>query len=529
MAFHSTSVSEGRRSGSARRLRGALSVVLATGACLALSAGGARADVPVGQRLSPGAKTYSPDGHYVLIMQDDGNLVEYAWPRPLWASNTNRPGTDLEMQGDGNLVLYGPGHVAVWASNTDGHPGAYLQVQNDGNLVVRTPSGTPVWASGSVDSRLDAGQRLNPGWQIQTPDRALRLVMQTDGNLVAYRGATPVWASGTKISGSEVEMQGDGNLVIYSPGHLARWASGTLHANTALVAQNDGNFVLYAPGNHAVWSTKTNVGTSPAPAPHPASLSSCPQMQVGSLGPCVALLQTALNAAHTGPPLAVDGMYGQQTRRAVVDYQSSRGLQVDGVAGPQTLTALASGAPPAGQAPSHRYPASFDPARAAAWAEANVLTPSNDPYMQDDPCTQFVSRALYAAGLPYTDTWYPDNDPIATYIFGAHLKPEAAWYAVDNLRTYLLANNWVTQRLWYPSTGPQAVSLGDLVYYQWHGTTGHDTHLAMVTKISGGHVYVSDQGGKTIRNQDRLWNMDHNQRDLTKDFSSMKVYILHWQ
>ena len=36
----------------------------------------------------------------------------------------------------------------------------------------------------------------------------------------------------------------------------------------------------------------------------------------------------------------VDGIYGSQTQAAVRNYQKSRGLQVDGIAGPQTLKSL---------------------------------------------------------------------------------------------------------------------------------------------------------------------------------------------
>lgn len=509
------------------RAAGTAAVLVLSSLGLALPAGRAYADVPVGQQLSAGQKTYSPDGHYVLIMQTDGNLVEYSWPRPLWATGTSRPATNLEMQSDGNLVLYGPGHVALWASGTNGHPGSYLQVQNDGNLVVRTVSGAPLWASGSVDSRLDAGQRLNPGWQIQSPDRSSRMVMQTDGNLVVYRGGTALWASDTKIPDSEAEMQGDGNLVVYSPGHLARWASATSRANSALVAQDDGNVVLYAPGGISVWSTQTNAPAPAPPAAAPASLTDCPQMQAGSYGPCVALLQSSLNAARASAVLTVDGAFGQLTRQAVVTYQTSRGLAADGVAGPLTLRALASSAPALGVPATHHYPASFSPAQAAAWAEANVLTPSDDPYAPGDPCTQFASRALYAGGLPDSQTWHSGHDAIAQYIFGVG-NPHA-WYVVDSLRTYLLNQTWVTQRAFYPGMNPQAIAPGDLVYYQWDGTTGKQTHLAMVTRVSGGSVSVSDQGGTTIRSRDRLWNIDHSGTDLRKAHPKMKVYVLHWQ
>jgi len=212
-----------------------------------------------GQTLAAGAELLSPDGHYQLFMQTDGNLVDYSWPRALWASNTaGKSGADLEMQTDGNLVIYAPGHIAVWASNTAGHPGAYLVIQNDANMVVVSPSGQPLWASGAVDYQLQPGQRLNSGWQIQSPDRNYRMVMQSDGNLVLYTGNTAKWASGTSVANSDLEMQSDGNLVIYAPGHAAVWASNTAGKNgSVLFGQNDGNFVLYAPGNVAVWSTNT--------------------------------------------------------------------------------------------------------------------------------------------------------------------------------------------------------------------------------------------------------------------------------
>jgi hypothetical protein len=44
------------------------------------------------------------------------------------------------MQGDGNLVVYGPEcpspNGACWDSRSFGHPGAALAVQNDGNLCI---------------------------------------------------------------------------------------------------------------------------------------------------------------------------------------------------------------------------------------------------------------------------------------------------------------------------------------------------------------------------------------------------------
>jgi hypothetical protein len=51
------------------------------------------------------------------------------------------------MQGDGNLVEYGPGGQAVWNSMTYGNPGAWAVMQGDGNLVVYSSAGTALWNS----------------------------------------------------------------------------------------------------------------------------------------------------------------------------------------------------------------------------------------------------------------------------------------------------------------------------------------------------------------------------------------------
>lgn len=58
----------------------------------------------------------------------------------------------------------------------------------------------------------------------------------------------------------------------------------------------------------------------------------------GSAGVAVTQLQIALVAL--GYPIAVDGTYGPGTEAAIRDFQSRNGLGVDGIAGPDTRTAL---------------------------------------------------------------------------------------------------------------------------------------------------------------------------------------------
>jgi len=50
--------------------------------------------------------------------------------------------------------------------------------------------------------------------------------------------------------------------------------------------------------------------------------------------------QTTTRAVQQALGVAVDGIYGPQTRAAVVRFQRANGLLADGIAGPQTLAAL---------------------------------------------------------------------------------------------------------------------------------------------------------------------------------------------
>ncbi|MGM9538535.1 MAG: GH25 family lysozyme [Candidatus Onthomonas sp.] len=61
-------------------------------------------------------------------------------------------------------------------------------------------------------------------------------------------------------------------------------------------------------------------------------------LRMGSRGEDVKWLQTRLN--QNGADLAVDGIFGTLTDKAVRAYQKARGLTVDGIVGPKTRAAL---------------------------------------------------------------------------------------------------------------------------------------------------------------------------------------------
>jgi peptidoglycan hydrolase-like protein with peptidoglycan-binding domain len=429
-------------------------------------------------------------------------------------------------------VVYKQGHIPVWSSNTGGNPGAYAALQDDGNLTVIAPNGRAIWANGAVDTRLDAGQLLRSGWAIQSPDRKYRFVMQSDGNLVLSSGSSTLWSSKTFKANSTLEMQPDGNLVVYAPGHLAVWATGTNgRSNAALVGQNDGNFVLYALGNVAVWSTRTNQATSAVSTN--SRLSGCPVMSQGAAGPCVAMLQRTLNLAGAQPSLVEDGFFGTLTTQEVFDFQRGNGLAANGVAGPETISALinaTSVATPRPGAPAS-YPATFSPSAAAAWARANANT--RPPDQQDNPCTQFVSRALHGGGMPYEGDWYPLT--VATAVDKYISPPDGfspPWYRVQEFKNRLLNQGWVSITRIYPGAKVSAFQ-GDIIYYELNGVASSDhVHLAIVTGAnSAGNALVTDQNSRTGFGINRQWDISGVQvgKPLTDIYGTdMKAYILRW-
>jgi hypothetical protein len=114
------------------------------------------APVPCGtltanHELTTGQSLTSCNGDYTLDMQGDGNLVLYNNSgTALWASNTSGSAADEAiMQGDGNFVLYTSSGTAVWSSDTQGNDGADLVVQNDGNVVIYSSSGAALWDTGT--------------------------------------------------------------------------------------------------------------------------------------------------------------------------------------------------------------------------------------------------------------------------------------------------------------------------------------------------------------------------------------------
>lgn len=97
------------------------------------------------------------------------------------------------------------------------------------------------------------------------------------------------------------------------------------------------------------------------------------ELTIGDTGARVTALQQRLNSA--GYPVVVDGIYGENTRSAVIAFQRDRGLPPTGTADSQTLAAL--GVPDVGGIPQrNRYVVIIPTPDRAALAKVQTVFPT---------------------------------------------------------------------------------------------------------------------------------------------------------
>ncbi|WP_083393338.1 peptidoglycan DD-metalloendopeptidase family protein [Curtobacterium sp. MMLR14_010] len=223
-----------------------------------------KSTVKAGTTIQVNDAVTSANGQFRLVMQGDGNLVEYGIGNVvLWASNTaTSPGAVATVGKDGALVLHrGNTIIKQW-----GKAGAAKDfgVRADGELRMRTTSNGLLWRVTTFQDRISSGAAIAPGTVLRSNAAAARsFTMQTDGNLVQYVSGKATWSSQTFGNpGAYAALQPDGNFVVYSAdGRRALWASNTSGKGRAqLLVQLDSNVVLYGSADTRVWSTRAVTG-----------------------------------------------------------------------------------------------------------------------------------------------------------------------------------------------------------------------------------------------------------------------------
>jgi hypothetical protein len=255
---------------------------LSTAVALSATAATAPATLPANGTLTAGQAITSPDGHFRVTMQSNGNLVEsISSGRWLWSTGTRaHPGARAIMQVNGNLAVYDTANSAVWSSNSPTTGCPRLVLQDDGNLVIYTTKA--IWSAKSRITGMVGGDVLQPHWSVysMTPED-YRLTMQANGNLAVYNAAgNAVWTAGTKgHPGAYASMQTDGNFVVYSSTGHVLWSSatnGNSGAQLELLNTGKGSTVLWRSTNSRVGSGVSLAPRAPAPVTCPAPVSPAP-------------------------------------------------------------------------------------------------------------------------------------------------------------------------------------------------------------------------------------------------------------
>lgn len=256
------------------RLAGAVAVLaLAAGALVATAEPAAASAVwvgsaPAGTKLNPGDQVTSPNGQFKLIMQGDGNLVEYGiGNRVLWASGTaGSPGAIAVVGKNRALDITKNGkRLARWASAGTANSTA-LKVRADGTMALLAGSTVVVnWTN--YQDRVASGNLILGGTVLRSDTSNTRVLnMRTDGNLVQKVSGRVVWQSRTGgHPGAWAELLSKGNFVIWTRDAARKkvvlWSAKTSTAGSGnLLVQVDGNVVLYGAKDTRVWSSRPVTG-----------------------------------------------------------------------------------------------------------------------------------------------------------------------------------------------------------------------------------------------------------------------------
>ena len=100
--------------------------------------------------------------------------------------------------------------------------------------------------------------------------------------------------------------------------------------------------------------------------------------------------------SSVGHPVAVDGVWGDMTRRAVRAYQQRKGLAVDGILGPDTQRALQ--AEPVRPAPAVAQPSVQRPPPASEW-DTVPTTRVDIPWVQVPVTRSFMDNLTIAPSV----------------------------------------------------------------------------------------------------------------------------------
>lgn len=129
--------------------------------------------------------------------------------------------------------------------------------------------------------------------------------------------------------------------------------------------------------------------------------------------------------------------------------------------------------------------------RNAAVKFAHSMALDKEPYLFDNNCTWFVSRALWAGDLPKSNSWTPWTLDPGLIASRKHLLkgggPSKAAANADYLKNYLVRESklGMIRELDFGNNNVKDAQLGDIIFYDWdNGADGRVDHAMIVTAFS---------------------------------------------
>ena len=209
-------------------------------------------------------------------------------------------------------------------------------------------AGVPVKARGATYTGNMRGVFLACGFA----DVTNQVNLNTGAGLV--RGDVLLYHIGG-TTGHTAMYAGSGNIVHARGQSYGSAASGDQGSEIAVTAytRSKWQYVLRYKGSVTAAATVTQTVTSTAPSTVPSTASTArttaamPEIQTGSYGAAVSVLQGLLDMmgyiGSNGNPLDIDGEFGTNTAFALASYQKAASISTDGICGAKTWAKLKSG------------------------------------------------------------------------------------------------------------------------------------------------------------------------------------------
>jgi len=212
------------------------------------------------------------------------DLLTPSSPSMIWSTNTNGKGTGCyaTLQTDGNFCVNDKTNVGVYCTMvTTTSPQPFrLVMQDDGNLVEYDGRDNIIWAT--IVDTIPVDRRLFSGSKLTSKNKRFNAIMQADCNFAIYDLLSPsspylIWSTNDmgvydllnsmstittgKSSDCYAVLQKDGNFCLVSNGNPI-WCALKVVSNSPkpykLVMQDDGNLVDFDGESKPIWSSKSS-------------------------------------------------------------------------------------------------------------------------------------------------------------------------------------------------------------------------------------------------------------------------------